>query len=180
MSHPKPEWLAAWADGELRGWRRWLVERHTQNCPACAAECRHQRHVRELLRQHQRPVTMREPPEFFWAQVRAEIERRETVPAPVPADSRYPLQLATVLAAIIVVVGWIWVAGPPRQDRAQGPVPAARPGLAVVETVNTPIPNTAATVLPAEEPHIAVVWISGLPWTRDMDEMMTVYADLES
>jgi len=180
MSHPKPEWLAAAADGELRGWRRWLVARHAQGCPACAAEYRHQRHVRELLRENPRPGAMSDSAEFFWSKVRSEIVRQQPVPQPVAVDSRYSLQLATVLAAVMIAVGLFWVSGRLGPPRTAGPVLAVRPELVVIQTVSTPIPDTVATVLPAEEPGVTTVWISGLPWTKDMDEMMTVYANLDS
>jgi anti-sigma factor RsiW len=181
MSHPKTEWLAALADGELRGWRRWLVARHAQNCPTCAAEYRHQRHVREMLRQNPRPVEMNESAEFFWSKVRGEIQRQQPQPVAAPVRPvvvewllQYRLQVATVVAAIMIAVGLFWIG-------------TVRPGAKIVATAaaevqhaRAPIEDSVATVLPTEQANVAVVWISGLPWTKDMDEMMTVFANLDS
>lgn len=197
MSHPKPEWLVALADGELRGWRRRRVERHAQVCPVCAAEYRQQRHVGEWLRKNPQPVAMRESAEFFWSKVRGEIQRQAPPPAelPVPRPAlvdwavQHRLQMAAVVAALLVAVGLVWVAGSAAPGAKM--VAAAQPGLkklptmeiqavARVEQARAPVENAVATVLPTEQADIAVVWISGLPWTKDMDEMMSVFANLDS
>jgi len=170
MSHPKPEWLAALADGELCSWRRWQLARHARGCPACAAAYRHQRHVREMLRQNPPAVAMSDSADFFWSKVRRDIERQTAATAATAAPAgwwaRQQLRVAAAVAAAVVATGLVWVVGPAR------PAPG-------VQAVHTPLPDTTATVLPGPA-QVTTVWISGLPWTSDMTEMQTLFANLDS
>src|SRR5438128_2176149 len=72
-----PELISAQLDGELRGVRRWLVQRHLRRCAICAAEYQRVQRVRGLLAAN--PVTppMSDSPEFFWSKVKREIETRD-------------------------------------------------------------------------------------------------------
>ena len=52
--------------------------------------------------------------------------------------------------------------------------------FAKVEKVSTAIPNTVATALDSDEADVTVIWVSGLPWTSDITEMKTEYANLDT
>src|SRR5712671_5700188 len=180
------ELISALVDGELKGLRRWLVQRHVTRCAACAAEYRHFQHVRELLAANPVTSTMSDSPEFFWSKVKREIQAREgqTVNVPVPAlgladwlgQNRFAL--ASAVTALIVVVGLMFAMRTPRH--APSPVVIIQPPLATVEHASTFIANTVATTIEATEAEPAVIWVSGLPWTPDMTEMKTQFAQLDS
>ena len=178
------ELISALVDGELKGVRRWLIQRHVNRCAPCAAEYRHLHHVREMLAAN--PVTpkMSDSPEFFWSKVKREIEAREgkmfTVPMPVlsMADwlGQHQFALASAVTTLVVVTGLVFALQSSRNTL--GPVAIIQPPVATVEHTSTFIPNTVATTIEATGSEPAVIWVSGLPWTPDMTEMMTVYASL--
>ena len=78
MTHMAHHLVGALADGELRGLRRWLVNRHVQRCPVCAADFRAQRQVRQVLAASRVDVRMSDSPEFFWSKVKRDIARART------------------------------------------------------------------------------------------------------
>lgn len=188
MNGHKSELIGALLDGELRGWRRLLVTRHVRACPLCAAEYRHQRHVRHLLRANPPTAQMSDSAELFWTKVRREIERRGADPQiRVPAARlgaldwlrQHQLAVASLAAAVVAAVVVFWTV----QVRRPAPVTVAAPPrthLAKVERVSTAIPNTVATAFDAEDEGVAVIWVSGLPWAADMTEMKTLYANLDT
>lgn len=173
MSHPQVEFLSAFADDELRGWRRWRVRRHLQQCPLCVVEYRQLQHVRKLVRRNLAPVAMSDTAELFWSKVRRDIERTATIVQPQSPVSawaawwdRQQWRVATVAAAAVVLAGWLWM---------------SRPAQLTVQVVaaEAPLPDVVATVLPGQG-NVTTVWISGLPWTADMVEMQTLFADWDT
>ena len=81
------ELISALVDGELKGVRRWLVQRHVDRCALCASESRHLLHVREMLAANLPATPMSDSPEFFWSKVKREIHKREGQSADVPTAS---------------------------------------------------------------------------------------------
>jgi hypothetical protein len=53
-------------------------------------------------------------------------------------------------------------------------------GFAQVEQLKTLIPHTTATAFDSEDAGVTVIWVSGLPWTPDMNEMKTEFANLDT
>lgn len=180
------EWISALVDGELKGLRRWRVQRHVSRCAPCAAEYRHLVHVRQMLAANPLTPPMSDSPEFFWSKVKREIEAREgqTADVPMPAPGltewlgQHRLALASAAAALVGVVGLVFAL---QTSRKPNPTAAIVPtAVTTVEHAATLIPNTVATTLPATDSEPAVIWVSGLPWTPDMDEMKTVFAQLDT
>ena len=186
MKAHNPELINALLDGELTGIRRWLTQRHLNRCAVCAAEYRHLHHVREMLAANQPAASMSDSPDFFWSKVKREIQAREgrTVDVPVPTLNlsdwlgQHQFALASVLTTVVAVVVLAIALRPPRA--ATAPVAIIQPPVATVEHSSTLIPNTVATTIEATEAEPAVIWVSGLPWTPDMNEMKTQYAQWES
>jgi len=56
----------------------------------------------------------------------------------------------------------------------------AGPGAVMVERVDTVIPNTVATPLKGADADVAVIWVSGLEWTPDLDQMKECFDNLET
>jgi predicted anti-sigma-YlaC factor YlaD len=179
MSHHHTEAVAGLLDGQLKGVRLWLVKRHVSACPVCAAEYRHQQHVRRMLQANPPAAAMNDSPEFFWSKVKTEIQRRgeERFEAPMPRLAfpdwlqQHQFAVATAAASLIVVVGILWFVG----SFHGTPVDFAK-----VEQLRTTIPNTAATTFDSEDAGVTVIWVSGLPWTHDMNEMKTEFANLDT
>ena len=205
MNRHPTELVGALVDGELQGLRRWFVQRHVRACPPCAAEYRHVLHVRRMLAETPVRPQMTDSADFFWSKVCQEIDRkgRQATPVPQPRLAltdwlwwRRPA-MATAVAALVVAAGiaW-WAAGRPtvrqiaKLPDARNPatILVARPGtktatakgIAQVEQVSTDLPEAAVTALPGPDPDVAVIWVSGVPWTADMIEMMTHFANLDS
>ncbi len=180
------ELVSALVDGELKGLRHWLIQRHVNRCAPCAAEYRHLHHVREMLAAN--PVTpkMGDSPEFFWSKVKREIQAREgqTATVPMPALSmadwlgQRQFALASVVTTLVAVTGLIFALQ--SSHNTSGPVVIIQPPVATVEHASTFIPNTVATTIEATDSEPAVIWVSGLPWTPDMTEMKTQYAQLDT
>ena len=59
---------------------------------------------------------------------------------------------------------------------------AGRNGVAptMVVRADTAIPDTAATPIQGQDSDVTVIWVTGLPWTPNMTEMKTVFADLDT
>jgi hypothetical protein len=56
----------------------------------------------------------------------------------------------------------------------------AATGFAQIDELKTPVPHSTATTFDSEEAGVTVIWVTGLPWTHDMDEMKTQFANLDS
>ncbi len=178
-----PTLIAALIDGQLKGWRRWLVQRHAAKCPTCAVEYREQHHARDLLRNNPPRDVMSDSPDFFWSKVRNEIQRHgpEEISLPEPrltlADwlREHPAALATVTVAIVALLGAIGLI----QFRSK---PVAVPVVAssTVEKVTTTVPQASATAFHSADADATVIWVTGLPWTPNMTQMQTLYASLDS
>ena len=188
MSRHKTESLTGLLDGELRGIRRWLVERHVRSCPLCASEYRRQRHVRQMLQANPLTPQMSDSPEFFWSKVKREIKRRGDDPVKVPVPKlalsdwllHHPFTVATATAAVMATVGVIWLMQTPTRPIAKT-TPATMPAsFAKVEQLKTAIPNTTATAVDSQDAQVTVIWVSGLPWAPDMNEMKTEFANLDT
>ena len=188
MSHHNTEAVTGLLDGQLKGVRLWLVKRHVSACPVCAAEYRHQQHVRRMLRANPPVAMMNDSPEFFWSKVKAEIQRRggEQVEAPMPRLAfsdwleQHQFAVATAAASLIAAVGLLWLVG--SFYGTPGVTASAPPSadFAKIEQLKTAIPNTAATTFDSEDAGVTVIWVSGLPWTHDMNEMETEFANLDT
>ena len=189
MKLHNPEFVGALLDGELKGLRRVLVQRHVRRCALCAAEYRHLRHVREMLAANPPHAQMSDSPEFFWSKVKREIRARGDQRVELPTPQLNPFDwlgqhryaFASVTAALVAVIVMIWMT----QARRTTPTPtvAAATTLiprATVEHVSTAIPDTVATAVDTEDRDVTVIWVSGLPWTPNMTEMKTVFANLDT
>jgi anti-sigma factor RsiW len=175
-------------DGELKGLRRWLMQRHVNACPICAAEYRHQQRVRQMLRDTPPVAVIGDSPEFFWSKVKREIQRRgdERVETPMSRPAfvdwvrQHQLVAATaaVFIVVILIIPWFVNVVPNKVAvTASVPRPAA---FAKVEQLKTPVPHTAATSFDSDDADVTVIWVSGLPWTPDMNEMKTEFANLDT
>jgi len=188
MNHHNTEAITGLLDGELKGLRRWMVQRHVNHCSACAEEYRRQEQVRQLLRANPTVTPMSDSPEFFWSKVKTEIQRRgdERVAASMPqltfADwlRQHQLALATAAAALIAVVGVLWLTPAFRGTTTVAALAPTTTDFARVDHLKTPIPHTVATAFDSEDADVTVIWVTGLPWTPDMDRMKTEFANLDT
>jgi hypothetical protein len=154
----------------------------------CAAEYRHQLHVRRLLQANPPAATMSDSPEFFWSKVKSEIQRRgeESVEVPLPrlalADwlQQHQFAMATGAALVIAACGAVWFMQTVRRAPEVTASVVAPAGYAQVEQLKTPVPNSAATAFDSEDAGVTVIWVTGLPWTPDMNEMKTQFANLDT
>jgi anti-sigma factor RsiW len=186
MKPHNSELISALLDGELTGFRRWLTKRHVNQCALCAAEYRRLHHVREMLAANPPVNPMSDSPEFFWSKVKREIQARggQTVEVPVPTLSltdwfgQHQLAVVSTVTTFVAVVGLSIVLRPSRPSSR--PVAIIQPAVATVEHSSTFIPNTVATTIQATETEPAVIWVSGLPWTPDMEELKTEFSQLDS
>lgn len=188
MSRHKAETISGLLDGELKGIRRWFVERHVRACPLCAVEYRRQRQVRRMLQGHPPMVQMSDPPDFFWLKVKTEIKRRgeRRIKLPIPKLvlpdwlRQYQFAVATAATLVVVTLSGIWLTQTPTPSPVRvvsAPVPVS---FAKVEQLKTAIPNTVATAFESEDAQVTVIWVSGLPWTPDLNEMKTEFANLDT
>jgi len=193
-------------DGELKGRRLRLAQRHVKACPLCALEYRHQQHVRQMLQANPPSVAMNDSTDFFWSKVKKEIQRRGEESAEVPqprlalADwlRLHQFAMATATALVVAACGVVWFMQPVRRApevavsmptpvapqapkvAVSVPTPATPPDFAQVEQVKTPVPRSTATTFDSEEAGVTVIWVSGLPWTPDMNGMKTEFANLDT
>jgi anti-sigma factor RsiW len=183
------ELISALVDGELKGLRRWLIQRHVSRCTMCAAEYRHLLHVRKMLAENPVSRTMSDSPEFFWSKVKREIQAREGQTADIPMPSlsltdwlgRHRYAFASVVTTLVAVVGLtIALQAPRTPSRRSIADPILPQPVATVEHASTLIPNTVATTIQTKDAEPAVIWVSGLPWTPDMNELKTQFAQLDS
>jgi anti-sigma factor RsiW len=180
------ELISALVDGELKGLRRWFIQRHVSRCAPCAAEYRHLVHVRKMLAENPVTPTMSDSPEFFWSKVKREIQAREgqTADIPVPALSlsdwlgQHRYAFAAVVTTLVAVVGSTIALRVPRPTSP--PIAIIQVPAATVEHASTLIPNTVATTIDAKGTDPAVIWVSGLPWTPNMNELKTQFAQWDS
>jgi hypothetical protein len=188
MSHHNTESVTGLLDGELKGLRLWLAKRHINACPVCALEYRHQQHVRRLLQANPPAATMSDSAEFFWSKVKTEIQRRgeESVEVPRPrlalADwlRQHQFAMATAAALVIAAFGVVWFMQTVRRAPEVTASVATPPGFAQVEQLKTPIAHSAATTFDSKDAGVTVIWVTGLPWTSDMNEMKTEFANLDT
>jgi hypothetical protein len=175
-------------DGELKGRRLRLAKRHINSCPVCGLEYRHQQHVRRLLQANPPAVAMSDSPEFFWSKVKKEIQQRgeESVEVPLPRLARadwfrqYQFTMATAAALVVAASGAVWFMQTVRHAPEMTASAAAPAGFAQVDELKTPVPHSTATSFDSEDAGVTVIWVTGLPWTHDMDEMKTQFANLDS
>jgi hypothetical protein len=181
MNHHNTEAVTGLLDGELKGLRRWLTQRHVSRCPACAEEYRRQEQVRQLLRANPAVTPMSDAPEFFWSKVKAEIQRHgdKRVAVPMPqlpfADWLRQHQFAAVTAAAVV----IGVVGALCMPAVKSWEPKTA-HFTQVEQLKTPVPHAAATSFDNDDDDVTVIWVTGLPWTPDMNGMKTEFANLDT
>jgi len=79
MKEHATQWLGAYLDGELRGFRLRWVESHLQECAACGSELEALAQLRTLL-QESPAMEDSTPPERFVAQVALRLPRRQEQP----------------------------------------------------------------------------------------------------
>jgi anti-sigma factor RsiW len=190
MTPHNTEAVTGLLDGELKGLRRWMARRHITRCSACAVEYRRQEQVRQLLRANPTVTPMSDSPEFFWSKVKTEIQRRGdervAVPTPQPVFAdwhwlrHHQLAVATAAAAVIAVAGFLWFTPPFHGTNTVTISAPATTHFARVERLKSPVPHTVATAFDNEDDDVTVIWVTGLPWTPDMDGMKTEYANLDS
>ncbi|HXI83798.1 MAG TPA: hypothetical protein VNL17_06875 [Verrucomicrobiae bacterium] len=209
MRHHNTTLVTGLVDGQLKGLRLWLAKRHLNSCPVCALEYRHQQHVRRLLQANPPSATMSDSAEFFWSKVKTEIRRRGEEPVEVSSPQRaltnwlrrHQFAMATATALIIAACGAVWFMQPvhrapevtvsvatpatPHAPKVAVSVPTPStpttpPDFAQVEEVKTPVPRSTATTFDSEEAGVTVIWVSGLPWTPDMNGMKTEFANLDT
>jgi hypothetical protein len=144
------EWLGVYLDGELRGLRLALVERHLEQCPECQARLQELQLVSHFL-QVNLPAPVLTPPERFVAQVNLRLPRRQLQPAwkrTLEAGWRlvpFGLLVAWVfLQAVLLVSGMVTVAfrlGIASEQLAEV-FPLAQPSAGLLET----LPLTGASL----------------------------------
>ena len=182
MSRHQTETISGLLDGELKGVRRWVALRHVRACPICAAEYRRQRHVRRMLQANPSAIQMSDSADFFWSKVKAEIknqsEKRPTAGLLPDWLWRYPFALPAGAMVAVVVLCMFWLNRTPA--RPTSPIPSTPASFAKIERLKTAIPNTAATPLQTDDSQVTVIWVSGLPWTPNMNEMKTEFANLDT
>jgi predicted anti-sigma-YlaC factor YlaD len=103
MAEHMLEWLNAYLDGELSGWKRERVEQHLAACPTC----RHELEVLRFLSQEIQQVSLpQELPsaERFTAQVILRLPRQTEQPA-----RRTGRELSWWLAPAALLVAWAFV-----------------------------------------------------------------------
>lgn len=188
MNEHDTQLVSGLLDGELKGFRLWLAKRHVDKCPVCAAEYRQQQRVREMLRANPPATAMSDSPEFFWSKVKADIQRQgdKRAEASMPALTfgdwirQHQMAVATAMALVVAIVAVPWLVPSGTRKTVAVNTAAVSPGFARVEQIKTPIPQTAATSFDSEDAGVSVIWVTGLPWTHDMNEMKTEFANLDS
>lgn len=145
MSHPREEWLALEATGDLSWWRAALVRRHVAACADCAA--RMQEYAGLSTELHGIPSP--EPPPGFSAQMLAAVSMNQDSAISQPRLAPAWMALSVVAAlALLVVVGVEYSA--PTQSPVVARTQPTAPEVAVqppsVETVAAPESSTRPVV----------------------------------
>jgi len=189
MKAHNPELVGALLDGELKGLRRWLVQRHVDRCPLCAAEYRHLHHVRQMLAANPLPVEMSDSPEFFWSKVKRQIQIRDAAATPVVMPhlsvtdwlGQHRLALASAATVLVGIVGLVFAlqSHTTPVKVAALPAPIIELPATSVQHASTFIHDVVATTIEAKDSDSTVIWVSGLPWTSDMTEMKTRFAQMD-
>ncbi|NQU11352.1 zf-HC2 domain-containing protein [bacterium] len=200
MKRHEQEAISGLLDRELTRRQRRRVVGHLRACPQCITQYRRQRQVRRLVREHAPAPAMPLDAELFWNGVRHGIQATEPEPARaitpaaswldwVPVPRWALVSVATASVVVVVALTALWYPGLSRPgSSAPGPVagvpppvnPPPRPTYAEVERAATVLPNTSVTPFDSEPAGVTVLWVDGLPWTADMTEMKTLYANLDS
>jgi hypothetical protein len=191
MKLHNPKLVGALLDGELKGLQRLLMQRHVNRCAVCAAEHRHQRHVRAMLTANPPGIPpMSDSPDFFWSKIKREIQVQgdKSLEVPVPRlgfldwldRRRYGLTGVAVCLVAAGAVVWLTRAYRPAPPTVAAPRRVMTLLPVTVVHVSTLIPNSVATPVETKDDDDTVIWVSGLPWTPDMSEMKTLYANLDT
>jgi hypothetical protein len=202
MSPHNTKFVTGLLDGELKGRRLRLAKRHIHSCPVCCLEYRHQQHLRRMLQANPPTAVMSDSADFFWSKVKKEIQQRgeQSVEVPLPRLARadwfrqYQFAFATATALVIAACSVVWflqtarrapemIASVPAVTASLPAVTAsaaAPAGFAQVDELKTPVPHSTATSFDSEDAGVTVIWVTGLPWTHDMDEMKTQFANLDT
>ena len=108
---------------------------------------------------------------WFLQTARRAPEMMASVPAVTASLPAVTASLPPVTASVSVVTSVL---------PAVMPSIATVAGFAQVDELKTPIPHSTATTFDSEDAGVTVIWVSGLPWTHDMDEMKTQFANLDT
>ena len=103
MSEHVQEWLNAYLDGELSGWRCERVEKHLADCTTCRAEMEALRRLSQAVQQVPLPQDFPST-ERFAAQVMLRLPRQQAQPA-----RRTTRELGWWLAPAALLVAWAFV-----------------------------------------------------------------------
>ncbi len=103
MSEHGQEWLNAYLDGELRGWRLERVEDHLAGCPACRAELEALRRLSHMIQQVSLPQSLPSA-ERFTAQVMLRLPRQ-----PIRTNQGSMREMAWWLAPATLLAAWAFV-----------------------------------------------------------------------
>jgi anti-sigma factor RsiW len=117
MAEHIQEYLGAYLDGELHGWRLQQVEKHLAECQACDAELAELRSLSASLQATPMEGNFT-PAERFAAQVLLQLPRQQKRPLGIqPAKIGWWLAPAAILSAwvftqTVVIVSWlVWAGG---------------------------------------------------------------------
>jgi hypothetical protein len=175
-------------DGELKGFRLRLAKRHINSCPVCGLEYRHQQHLRRMLEANPPTAVMSDSADFFWSKVKKEIQQRgeESIEVPLPRLARadwfrqYQFAMAAAAALVVAACGAVWFVQMDHRAPEVTASAATPEGFAHVEQLKTPVPHSAATSFDSKDAGVTVIWVTGLPWTPDMNKMETEFANLDT
>jgi hypothetical protein len=147
MSHPREEWLALEATGDLSWWRAALVRRHVAACADCAARVQEYSGLSTELR----GLPAIEPPLGLSAQVLAAVSMNQDSAVPRPRLVPAWMALSAVAAlALLVVVG---VVGVELRAPIQSPV-VVRTRPTAPEVTAQPTIETARVPEPSVRPVV--------------------------
>jgi hypothetical protein len=157
---PRPEQLAAYADGELGAAAHQQVEAWLASHPEAAAEVDAQRRLPGLCRAAPPP----EPGEPAWAAVLARLQQAVTATTPAPRKRRGWVAAVVAVAGAAAALGLVLTQGrwgmpdelpAPTEALAVVPLPAAR--VADVEIISMDAADTDSLVVgepPVREPLV--------------------------
>lgn len=99
-------WMEEYSDGTLKGWRLRWVEKHLQECRACAQELAWHRELRDALK----PTSLSAPPQDMWQDFQRKLAERRRA-APVPRIAWWQWGTATAAVACVLALGTVWWSG---------------------------------------------------------------------